>query len=751
MSVHVFGIRHHGPGSARSLLQALTELAPDILLIEGPPEGEPLLPLLAEAQNLTPPVAMLLYRPDNPAQTLFYPFAIFSPEWQALQYAYQQPIPVRLIDLPIGQQLALELSEDAATESTAVANDPLQWLAEAAGYTDGESWWNRMVEQRRHTQDLFPAILEAMRALRQAIPTDTRALYKYDGWREAAMRMQIRAAQKEGYQRIAVVCGAWHAPVLADMTPYSVKDDRALLKGLAKVKVEATWIPWTYRKLMSASGYGAGVVSARWYEYVWRYPDTAVAHWVTAAAGLLRTEGFLASSAQLIDTVRLAETLAAIRQYHTPGLPELMEAVQASLTDGQSAVLLLIQNRLIVGEQMGTVSANVPTFPLQRDLEAQQKRLRLPVTDLAKRYELDLRKPNDLARSHLWYRLTILAVPWAKLLVQGRQKGTFRETWQLQWQPEWHIQLIEAAVWGNTIEQAATAVAMDQVQNATELLPLVEHMNAILLADLPTAATAVVTRLAELAAITNDVVLLMDALPPLVHILRYGDVRQTDGVVVSQVVDQMIIRLCLGLPFACQLLNDEAAAQMHRRLLAVSAAIALLQEEELLARWLQTLTKMADIATLHALLAGACCEQLLVYGLYDHNELVRRMGLALSPVVEPATAVAWLEGFLAKGGTVLLHDDRLWQAVDGWLMQLSAENFPKLLPLLRRVFANFSAAERQDLGARARQGSQNRSPATGVVSTAPRAYLPQAITVVAQLLGLTPVADTAVTEVPHEQ
>ncbi len=42
--IRIFGIRHHGPGSAKSLRVALDGFAPDCLLIEGPPEAEPLLP-----------------------------------------------------------------------------------------------------------------------------------------------------------------------------------------------------------------------------------------------------------------------------------------------------------------------------------------------------------------------------------------------------------------------------------------------------------------------------------------------------------------------------------------------------------------------------------------------------------------------------------------------------------------------------------------------------------------------------------
>ena len=93
--LHFFGIRHHGPGCARSLLQALEQLQPDCLLVEGPPEGESLLPMLQHA-DLQPPVAMLVYVQDSPAHAAFYPYAEFSPEWQALQWAARQGVATRL-------------------------------------------------------------------------------------------------------------------------------------------------------------------------------------------------------------------------------------------------------------------------------------------------------------------------------------------------------------------------------------------------------------------------------------------------------------------------------------------------------------------------------------------------------------------------------------------------------------------------------------------------------------------------------
>src|SRR5436190_24061040 len=106
----IFGIRHHGPGSARSLREALEALKPDAILVEGPPDAAEVLPLLAHPE-MRPPVALLLYVPEEPQRAVYYPFAVFSPEWQALHYALTHEVPARFIDLPQAHQLAFAADE----------------------------------------------------------------------------------------------------------------------------------------------------------------------------------------------------------------------------------------------------------------------------------------------------------------------------------------------------------------------------------------------------------------------------------------------------------------------------------------------------------------------------------------------------------------------------------------------------------------------------------------------------------------
>jgi glutamine synthetase adenylyltransferase len=166
-----------------------------------------------------------------------------------------------------------ELQLDLRHRPQHLHRDPLDWLAHAAGFDDGESWWNRLVEERGDSEALFESIGEVMTAAREELSKDGEhwrgeEYMKREALREAHMRQCIREAIKAGHQRIAVVCGAWHVPALK--ASVTAKADSALLKGLPKAKVMATWAPWTYRNLASSSGYGAGVTSPGWYQHLWQ-------------------------------------------------------------------------------------------------------------------------------------------------------------------------------------------------------------------------------------------------------------------------------------------------------------------------------------------------------------------------------------------------------------------------------------------------------------------------------------------------
>ncbi|MEV6005421.1 DUF5682 family protein [Streptomyces sp. NPDC051976] len=827
--IALLGIRHHGPGSARAVRAALDAYRPQAVLIEGPPEADALTALAADPA-MRPPVALLAHVVDDPARAGFWPFAEFSPEWVAIQWAAKAGAEIRFIDLPAAHTLALRAVEEALPDPTeapgpdgdsaealltsgaqgtpgaaepgagaseeeeaaaaaelsaAVRIDPLAVLAESAGYDDPERWWEDAVEHRGTEREgdalaPFEALAEAMTAIRETYGDGG---FPQDPLREAHMRLRVREARRI-YDRTAVVCGAWHVPALAQRTTATA--DRALLKGLPKAKVETTWVPWTHRRLSRASGYGAGIDSPGWYRHLFTAQDRPVTRWMTKVAGLLREEDLPVSSAHVIEAVRLADTLAAMRGRPLAGLGETTDAIQAVMCDGSDVPLALIRDRLVVGDVLGEVPPDAPAVPLARDLAREQRRLRLKPEALERELELDLRKDIDAGRSQLLHRLALLGVGWGEPAAARHGKGTFRETWRLRWEPELAVRIAEAGIWGTTVHAAASAQAEELAAHAGTLAEVTSVAERCLLAGLSDALPVVMGVLADRAALDADVAHLAAALPALVRAVRYGDVRGTDSAALAQVAHALATRICVGLPPACVALDADGSAEMRTHVDAVHRAIALLpgppesaapgapvpprpdapptpgapggggshanaapdpshpeaalpqpgqasadvppaphpgaaapgevtpSGDDLRERWAGTLRRVAERDRgISGLLRGTAARLLMDDGRISAEQAARLMGLALSAGTGPAEAAAWIEGFLAGGGMLLVHDDRLLALVDGWLASVSREAFTDVLPLLRRTFADFEPGVRRTLGEQVRRGpAVARRPAT---------------------------------------
>ncbi|MER7106559.1 DUF5682 family protein [Streptomyces sp. NPDC000229] len=769
----LLGVRHHGPGSARAVRAALDAAKPPAVLIEGPPEGDTLLPLAAD-ERMSPPVALLAHAVDDPGRASFWPMAEFSPEWVAIRWALDHGAAVRFIDLPATHTLAMAKDPtwtdgegeevdggEPGDQRHGLRVDPIAVLAETAGYDDPERWWEDVIEHRgtgsapngppgpgdHDPIAVFTELAGAMAALREAYGHGG---HDRDLIREAYMRLQIRATRKTHGDGVAVVCGAWHVPALAEKT--TVTADRALLKGLPKVKTEITWVPWTHRRLARHSGYGAGIDSPGWYGHLFSAPDRPVERWMTKVAGLLRDEDRMVSSAHVIEAVRLAGTLAAMRGRPLAGLTETIDAVRAVMCDGSDVPLGLIRDRLIIGDALGEVPDSAPAVPLQRDLTGLQRTLRLKPEALERELDLDLRKETDAARSRLLHRLRLLGVGWGEPAAGRGSTGTFRESWRLRWEPELHVRVAEAGVWGTTVLAAATAKAESDATSATVLAEVTALAERCLLAGLSDALPVVMKALADRAALDADVGHLAQALPALARSLRYGDVRSTDTAALGEVATGLAMRICVGLPPACTGLDADGAAEMRGHLDAVHTAIRLLPDakdenrdgtrgaedenrdgtrgpkdenrygtrdgaEDVAGRWAGVLAKLAGRDSVPGVIRGRAARLLLDDGRLAEDEAARLMGLALSPGTPPAEAAAWVEGFVGGGsanpggGMLLVHDERLLGLLDAWLTGVPAEAFTDVLPLLRRTFSAYEPGVRRTLGELVRRGPAGGGPA----------------------------------------
>ncbi|NDK70219.1 hypothetical protein GYA89_12965 [Rhodococcus qingshengii] len=604
--------------------------------------------------------------------------------------------------------------------------DPLSELAAAAGFDDTERWWDSVIESSSGA-DSFDAITEAMEALRETVPIDEETAH-----REAYMRQVLRKTLKDGAERVAVVCGAWHAPALVGALGPAAPDAR-ILKGMSKVKTSLTWVPWTHSRLASASGYGAGITSPGWYHHLFTANDKTITRWLTKVARVLRDEDLPISSAHVIEAVRLADTLAAMRSRPLAGLSEVTEATRSVMCDGNDVLLDLITRRLVVGEALGAVPEETPTVPLEADLRARSKTLRLKQQAGAKNLDLDLRRDIDVERSQFLHRLGILEIDWGTPAdSEVRSTGTFRETWALQWKPEFSVSVIEASLWGTTVAAAATSRVVSKINEPDiSLASLIGLLENSLLANLPAALSAVLESVKTVAALDHDVSHLMAALPTLTRTLRYGDVRGTDVSALVDVADSLLIRICTGLAVAVTGLDDPSAEEFREHLDKVHSAVMVRDDRDASARWLQAMAGVIDRDDVNGLLVGRLVRLLRDSGSITETAAAQRLSRALSVGSTPTAKAGWVDGFLGGGGLVLVHDRALLTLIDTWVRQLREQDFIDTLPLLRRTFGAFEAGERRAIGQAVRGG---RRVETTVETDARRGRA--AMAVVADILGV---------------
>ena len=208
-------IRHHSPACATHLAAMIAELRPRVILIEGPCDYDPLIPVLLDAAT-RPPVAIvsLVDRAGDARRVVsYFPFCAHSPEYVALAAATRCGVPARFIDLPSDHEAMLADDADAADsappgdERRFDSGDYVRALACTLGCRDGNEVWDHLFESRVAGGDWRGFFGDVGRYCAHLRAGTDEASIAADGTlaREAQMRAHLEAALGEAGLVLAVV------------------------------------------------------------------------------------------------------------------------------------------------------------------------------------------------------------------------------------------------------------------------------------------------------------------------------------------------------------------------------------------------------------------------------------------------------------------------------------------------------------------------------------------------------------------
>ncbi|MCB9636274.1 MAG: hypothetical protein H6721_29535 [Sandaracinus sp.] len=516
-ALHVVGVRHHSPACARLVRHVIAKVRPRTVLIEGPLDWNERLDELRLPHAM--PIAIFTYeRGDGRNHASWTPFCEYSPEWVALQSAQEHGSDAYFFDLPawdrafegVRHRFADRLArEDAPPHSTRYVDA----LCRQVGVDDMDTLWDHLFEQPMPQDVLHERLTTYFESLRSDESAGDR-----DERREATMVAITRWALERG--DVVVVCGGYHAPVIAregpkaePRSPFELPpppppsfdafedsgeddddDDDAVvlpdamplptgpvdssLSPVAEVEVRrgSYLVPFTEKRLDAFAGYESGMPSPAFQRAVWESgADVACETLLSRAVKRLRDKKQPVSTADLIACAAAARGLARIRGHEVLGRTDLLDAVASTLLKdaletplpwARRGTLLPRTDPLLVevvaafsGEARGKLAPGTPRPPLPVDVEAELERRGLEPKAVPREIVLRLAVENERASSRVLHRLRVLNIPGFVRLA-GPKLATdaqLEEKWRIGLSDDLDSALVEAASYGGTLEAAATA------------------------------------------------------------------------------------------------------------------------------------------------------------------------------------------------------------------------------------------------------------------------------------------------------
>jgi hypothetical protein len=717
---NLFGVRHLSPGASYHLLKYLEEKKPKCILIEGPSDASAMMENIAH-KNVKPPIALLAYTTELPIETVLYPFASYSPEYQAICWGVKKKADVRFIDLPTDVMLKLRQERnkekgEAADEFYAFHNGLYDKLAGEYEEDNYESYWERNFEHNLNAGTFRDGLAFQSEQMREMVVgreyEDVPYDFSYNLIREAHMRREIRRAVDEGFkpEEIVIIAGAYHLlGIETDLPPMSEKE----LKDLPRAQSQLTLMPYSYLRLSSRTGYGAGNNAPFYFELMWEAirkdsMKELSAVYLSRIAKALRKKGHNASSASVIEAVRLANALTSMRSGAMPVLKDLHDAVITCFGGGELSPVAEAINMVDIGTAIGSLPEGISQTPVQEDMNQELKRLKLTnyksavsqelVLDLRENIKVKTKEAAfiDLNRSTFLHRLRVLNIHFAEQVRVSQDSATWAEKWILRWTPEVEIEIVEANLKGETLEIAAAFELKEQLNECTDVSLAAKIIRLACECHLTNIFDNALSTLQRLLVDSADFKETANAAYELSVLIQYGDLRQFNLEPLIPILQQLFLRSSLLLVDASSC-DDKASAGITQGINVMELVSQQQYETVDTETWQKELQKLAWRDDLNTKLSGVAFSILLEHNLATEDDCAKEVSRRLSPGVPADLGAGWFEGLSGRNRYALLSRIPLWRELDKYVEQLDDDEFFRSVVFLRRAFGEFEPNQKNSI------------------------------------------------------
>lgn len=488
--LYIVPIRHHSPACSAHLERLLEEVEPSAILVEGPCDFDPHIPLLNDERTRAP-VAIVAVRSIEKGETSrratsYYPFCAHSPEFIALRHGISNGIITRFIDLPSHSRAMMGDAADASPpaimgdETAFDVGDFVTALAQQMSCRDGNEVWDQLFESRiaePDWQSFFGDVGRYCSCIRAAAPASS---IEADGTleREAQMRAIIAEVREAVTGPVVVVVGGFHSPALIQAKQ---SGDKVIAPSAAQSS--GYLVRYGNRQLDALQGYSAGLPLPGFYEKWWEWHKANPASvdpriWahdlIGGFAAHLRKDRRAPSFPLILAAVEQAQRLAELRGRNLPFRDDIIDAIRSTFIKDEvarhGAPVLNELHAWLTGTAIGDVPASAGSPPLVEAVRNEARRLRFAIDDgEIRQRNLDIyRKPAHREASRFCHGLQLLGAGFAERTAGPdfrNDVGLDRlfEIWSVSWSPMVEARLIEISHKGDNLADAVAATIAEQV------------------------------------------------------------------------------------------------------------------------------------------------------------------------------------------------------------------------------------------------------------------------------------------------
>jgi hypothetical protein len=721
-----FPVRHHSPAAARLVRQLIRERQPSLVLIEGPSDFNDRLDELLLPHQLPIAIYSYIHTADDLRRGAFYPFCIYSPEWQALQTARGLNIPVQFIDQPWSERATDRQLENAYSDEALTRGDYVKALCAQLGIEGLDALWDTLfeIDDTLTIEQYMERCHQFCWHLRQS----DGHVSSSDLEREAFMVDRIRQQIPKYPSPVLVISGGYHSSALHGFLQPSARPEASSEMAAVNNKSITPPIaqgialtPYTYDRLDNLRGYNAGMPNPGFYHAVWQQRET---NQIVAPSVLqkviqaLRQQKQIASTADLIAVQTLAQGLADLRGHREIWRSDLIDGVIGGLVKddlgSDTHPFLATLQEILRGSDRGILAPGTPLPPLVRDLHQRLQEFELLPRETKKSIELNLTpnlaSPAQRPASALLHSLRLLQITGIQA-TGGTDFATrvdltdIWERWELQWTPDFDSSSIEAAIYGATITEATIA----KLQERANKIDRSAEQAALLLLDAALAgvdglAEPLTEKLMQLVQQEGNFLGLARSLGHLLYLYRYDEVLGTKQQ--SHVAQLLAEAFQRGLWLLDSLgtakgEEDGLLKGLGSLVEAYQRSMHLLVEyrEPLLA----VLRRVSQDRQQSPLLRGGAIGALWVLGETPMAEIL----LLLTEYAQPEQLGDFLTGLFHIARETTQRDGQLIASINEVIYSYTDDDFLTALPAMRLAFAYFTPREKNAIAKTLLQGSEN--------------------------------------------